>query len=46
MDRFFNQLFKFENTFERRVNNQLIDFISISQIMKSIGQLIKSSYFT
>ena len=46
MDQFFNQLFEFENTVHRRINDKLIDFISISKVMKSIGELLKSSYFT
>ena len=46
MDQFFSRLFEFENTLYRRINDKLIDFISISKVMKSIGQLLKSSYFT
>ena len=46
MDQFFSRLFEFENTLYSRINDKLIDFISISKVMKSIGQLLKSSYFT
>ena len=46
MDQFFNQLFEFENTLHRRINDKFIDFISISKVVKSISQLAKSSYFT